>query len=75
MLFTGFTVELGLTDKLLIHLPLVLIPFISCAVEQLGPGLVDRHSLVLLGLDSESRNSNGEGGGKGHQNWLVVESP
>lgn len=43
-------VKLGLTDKLLIHLSLFLILFISCAAEQLGPDLVGRHSLVLLSV-------------------------
>lgn len=50
MLFAGCTVKFGLTEKLLIHLSLVLIPFVSCAVEQLGPGPVDRHGLVLLAV-------------------------
>lgn len=47
MLFTGFVAKLGLTDKLLIHLSLFLILFISCTVVQLRPDLVDRHGLVL----------------------------
>lgn len=50
MLFPGFIVKLGLTDKLLIHLSLFLILFISCAAEQLGPDLVGRHRLVLLAV-------------------------
>lgn len=50
MLFPGFMVKLGWTDKLLIHLSLFLILFISCTAGQLGPDLVGRHSLVLLSL-------------------------
>lgn len=50
MLFPGFVVKLGLTDKLLIHLSLFLILFISCTAEQLGPDLVGRHILLLLSL-------------------------
>lgn len=50
MLFPGFIVKLGLTDKLLIRLSLFLILFISCAAEQLGPDLVGRHRLVLLAV-------------------------
>lgn len=50
MLFPGFIVKLGLTDKLLIHLSLFLILFISCSAAQLGPDLVGRHILLLVSL-------------------------